>query len=200
MHAGRTWASDTVTARQDGRLLCRSLVLLDSDDQDLMRHEPPMPVDVPDPEDVVAGDGLVYPGAEWRPVPGEALINDVPTAMAWHRFAPAAGGSTAHRAVLAWATCGDVISTGMRPHRSGVDISQAHRTLSTGVIAHTIHFTDDLDVGDWHLVVTRADKAGGGRIFGTGQVFDVRGRLVAAFSQDSMAKRAAQTLDPSSKM
>ncbi|MDX6215162.1 MAG: hypothetical protein QOG99_746, partial [Frankiales bacterium] len=196
MHAGRTWASDTVTARQSGRLLSRGLVLLDVEDQDLMRHEPPMPARVPGPEDLAPSAGLVFPGAQWRPVPGDAIADGRPTAMAWHRCAGAGGSSAAHRAVLAWATCGDVIATGMRPHRSSVDIGQAHRTLSTGVIAHTIHFTDDLDVGDWHLVVVSADKAGGGRIFGTGQVFDRGGRLVAAFAQDAMAKQADRQLDP----
>src|ERR1700728_1848557 len=43
MHAGRTWASDTVTATQDGRLLCRAIVLLNTVDQDLMRHDPVVP-------------------------------------------------------------------------------------------------------------------------------------------------------------
>src|ERR1700738_2109546 len=52
MHAGRTWASDTVTATQDGRLLSRAIVLLNTVDPDLMRHDPEPPRGVPVPEDV----------------------------------------------------------------------------------------------------------------------------------------------------
>ena len=41
LQAGRTWASDTVTAMQAGKLLSRATVLLNVVDEDLMRHEPP---------------------------------------------------------------------------------------------------------------------------------------------------------------
>jgi acyl-CoA thioesterase-2 len=200
MHAGRTWASDTVSAVQGERLLARGIVLLDAADDDLMRHEPAMPSDVPGPDSVAPGRGTVFPGAEWRPVPGELVINGAPAALAWHRFGDAGDAPAAHQAALAWATCGDVIGLAFRPHRSSVDLSQAHRTLSTGVIGHTIHFTDDVDVSEWLLFVTSGDKAGGGRILGSGQVFDTRGRLVAAFSQDGMAKKADRPLDHASAL
>ena len=48
MQAGRTWASDTVTATQGGKLLSRAMILMNTVDDDLMRHEPAMP-DVPRP-------------------------------------------------------------------------------------------------------------------------------------------------------
>ena len=86
MHAGRTWASDTVTARQDGRLLSRAIVLLNTADPDLMRHDPDMPEGVPDPGDLEPASGQAFPGAELRPVPGEPTIGGVPVEMAWHSF------------------------------------------------------------------------------------------------------------------
>lgn len=198
MQAGRTWASDTVTATQGDRLLARSIVLLACADDDLMRHEPALPADVPGAESLAPGRGAVFPGAEWRPVPGEREIGGAPAALAWHRYLGAGDSPAAHQAVLAWATCGDVIGLAMRPHRSSVDLSQAHRTLSTGVIGHTIHFTDPVDVSGWLLVVATGTKAGGGRTFGGGQVFDTQGRLVAVFAQDGMAKKADRPLDPGS--
>src|SRR5215471_7725845 len=86
MHAGRTWASDTVTATQDGRLLCRSIILLNSVDPDLMRHDPEGPKGVPGPDDLEAGRAQAFPGSEVRPVPGSQTIDGVPVDMAWLRF------------------------------------------------------------------------------------------------------------------
>jgi acyl-CoA thioesterase-2 len=47
LHTGRTWGSDTITAYQDGRVLCRSLVLMTSQDPDLLRHQPDVPAGLP---------------------------------------------------------------------------------------------------------------------------------------------------------
>ncbi len=196
MHAGRTWASDTVTATQSDRLLCRSLVLLNTVDADLMRHDPDMPAGVPAPEGLGAAVAAqAFPGAEVRPVPGEPTIAGVPVEMAWHRYERPLGSVTANQAVLVWATCGNVIALGMRAHRDTVDISDAHRTLSTGVIGHTVHFTQRFDVSGWLLMVTEATAAGTGRVHGGGRVFTEDGVLVATFHQDSMAKAADAALD-----
>ena len=106
----------------------------------------------------------------------------------------------AGQAILLWATCGNTIGLAMRPHRDRVDISQAHRTLSTGVIAHTMHFIEPFDVSEWLLIVTEAVSAAVGRVHGTGSVFTEDGRLVAVFHQDSMARAAEQALDPKRSM
>ena len=166
MQAGRTWASDTVTATQDGRLLCRGIVLLNTVDDDLMRHDPSMPDGVPGPDGLSSAQGQAFPGAELRPVPGELAFDGVPVEMAWHRFERPLESQAANQAVLVWATCGNVIGLGMRPHRDSVNIGEAHRTLSTGVIGHTVHFTDVFDVSQWLLMVTEATKAASGRVFG----------------------------------
>ena len=50
MHSGRSFGSLTVTAWQEGRLLARGLVLVDSDEPDLIRHQSAMP-DVASPEE-----------------------------------------------------------------------------------------------------------------------------------------------------
>jgi acyl-CoA thioesterase len=99
-----------------------------------------------------------------------------------------------------WATCGNIIGLGMRAHKEEADIGQAHRTLSTGVIGHTIHFTDRFDVSQWLLMVTEATKAASGRVFGEGRVFTADGSLVGSFHQDSMAKAAEANLDPRRSM
>ncbi len=200
MQAGRTWGSDTVTATQDGRLLSRSLVLLNIVDPDLMRHGPRMPAGVPSPEELVPGPVQVFPGGEMRPIPGEPERDGVPVEMAWHRFQTALDSPAANQAVLSWATCGNIIGLAMRPHRDQVRVSDAHHTVSTGVIAHTIHFLERFDVSDWLLVVTSGDSAAVGRVYGSGSVFTGDGRLVAVFHQDSMAKAAEASLDPRRSM
>lgn len=196
MHSGRTWASDTVTARQDGRLLCRAIVLLNTLDPDLMRHDPEMPADVPAPEDLEPAPAQAFPGAEVRAVPGEHQVYGVPAELAWHRFERSLDSAAANQAVLSWATCGNIIALGMRPHRDTVHIEDAHRTLSTGVIAHSCHYLDRFDVGQWLLMVTVATKTGNGRVYGQGRIFTEDGSLVAAFEQDSMARAVEGELDP----
>jgi len=200
MHAGRTWASDTITATQDGRLLSRGIALLNAIDPDLMRHDPAVPAGVPGPDDLAPAAGQAFPGVEMRPVPGEPTIDGVPVEMAWHRYERPIDSQAANQAVLVWATCGNIIGLGMRPHRDSVNIGDAHRTLSTGVIGHTIHFTDVFDVSQWLLMVTEATKAASGRVYGGGRVFTEDGSLVAAFHQDSMAKAAEAQLDPRRSM
>lgn len=194
LHAGKTWASDTVTAVQDGAQLCRALVLLHRHEPDLVRHGPAMP-DVPGPDEVDDAPGQVFPGAAWRPIPPGPGAGQ-PVEVAWHRFPLALGPQAAHQAVLVWATCGHIIGLAMRPHGSLARIEDAHRSLSTGVIAHTVHFFEPLDATRWHLVVTDASAASNGRVYGAGSIFTPEGVLVAAFHQDSMAKSADHTLDP----
>jgi acyl-CoA thioesterase len=200
MQAGRTWASDTVTATQDGKLLSRALVLLNALDPDLMRHGPEMPAGVARPDTLEPGPWLAFPGADVRPVRGEPSERGIPVEHAWHRFPDAPESQAAAQAVLAWATCGNSIALAMRPHRDRVNIHDAHRTLSTGVIAHTVHFVDRFDVSDWLLIVTEAISAAGGRVHSTGSVFTEDGQLVATFHQDSMARAAEQALDPKRSM
>lgn len=199
IQAGRTWGSDTVTASQEGRTLARSLVLLNTIDPDLMRHAPRMP-EAPRPEELDGAAGQVFPGAEWRPVPVEEDHSGVPVEMAWHRHCAPLTSPAANQGVVAWATCGNVIGLSMRPHRDKVRISDAHRTLSTGVIAQTIHFFERLDASQWLLVVTEGTQAGAGRVYGTGSVFTEDGLLVASFHQDSMAKTREEAADPRTAM
>lgn len=197
--AGRTWASDTVTAVQAGRLLSRATVLLNVVDEDLMRHEPPMPP-VPGPAELEVAPGQAFPGAELRPVPGQHELGGVPVDMAWHRFERPLASQAGNQAVLIWATCGNIIGLAMRPHRDRARIEDAHAVISTGVIAHTMHFVDRFDVSQWLLVRHEATKAATGRVYGDGRVFAEDGTLVATFHQDAMARAPAGPLDPRRSM
>src|SRR6202021_4018058 len=72
LHTGCTWGSDTITAYQDGRLLCRSLVLMTSQDPDLMRNQPDMPADLPGPEELGSNPtGRAFPYGAGPAGPGQ---------------------------------------------------------------------------------------------------------------------------------
>jgi acyl-CoA thioesterase len=195
MQAGRTWASDTVTAMQEGKLLTRALLLYSKVDPDLIRHGPVAPT-VPDPASLPVTDWQAFPGAEVRGEDG----GDSTTQVAWHRYRDPLKSQCANQGILTWATCGNLIGLAMRAHKSEVDISQAHRTLNTGVIAHTIHFFEGIDVSNWTLIVGEGTNASNGRVYGSGEVFSADGTHLASFQQDSMARRSDRALDPSRAM
>lgn len=197
MHSGRAWASDTITAYQGERLLSRALVLLNTVEPDLMRHAPTMP-DVPGPDAATPNPSItVFPGAEARMVDApDAVGADGSPAMYFWTKAPGSYDSVAaNQAIVAWTEPGFIIGLAMRPHKE-INISDAHTTISTGVISHTAHFHDHADVGQWLLVAQEASYAGNGRVFGSGAVFTQDGTLVSTFAQDSMARGVEGTIDP----
>jgi acyl-CoA thioesterase len=75
----------------------------------------------------------------------------------------------------------------MRPHE-GVSEAQAHVTLSTGILAATIAFHDEVDVSEWLLYANPAIYAGRGLVQGEGRVFARDGRLVASYSVQAMVR------------
>jgi acyl-CoA thioesterase len=197
MHAGRAWASDTITAYQGDRLLARGLVLLNTVEPDLMRHAPVMP-DVPGPDECEPRPVLVvYPGSEVRPVdrPGARSPDGTPASYYWVRLPAAFTATATTQAAVAWCEPGFTIGTAMQSHRDTVSLSDAHRTISTGVIAHTAHFHDHAQTVDWLLVANNASFAGNGRVFGSGAVFNRNGTLVSTYGQDAMARAAARPID-----
>lgn len=194
LQSGRTWASHSISAVQNDRLLCRSLVLSSIDDPDLMRHGPRIPAAIPpgsNPVRVLCFKGAVTTDA------GPADQSDgVPRNQYWHRYPARFESVAAHQAILAWTTNGELLRLAVQAHPDTVDISQAHRTISTGVIGHTINFHERFDIASWLLVWQEATYAGRGRVYGRGEVFTQDGKLVATYSQDSMARGVDVKLDP----
>jgi acyl-CoA thioesterase II len=193
MHTGRAFASSAVTISQGERLCTRSLVLLSSDEPDLIRHADDAP-SVPPPTD---GAGAGGRGAWEVRVVGGVDVSDPdavgpPELNVWTRFVGAPGDPAIDQALLAFATDGFLIGTAMRPH-AGVGQAQAHVTLSTGVISHTLTFHEPCSASDWMLLSHRSPYAGKGRCYGRADVFQ-GGRLVASFVQDAMIR----AMDPGS--
>ena len=195
IHDGRSFASANVTAWQGDRLCARALVLLDAPDPDLIRHAAPAP-GVAGPEESVdsGASPLVFPGAELRIVGGvDTWSSGAPVGpaelFAWVRYAGAPADVATNQAILAWGTDGFLIGTAMRPH-AGIGQAEAHKSLSTGVVGHTLTFHEPFTARDWLLIAHESPHAGAGRSYGRAQVFTRAGQLVASFVQDSMVRAA----------
>lgn len=188
MHSGRSIASSTVTMSQGDRLCARSIVLLSADEPDVIRH-----ADKPKSASSPEGAGTTRGSGAWEiTVVGDVDLNDPdgvgpPELDVWTRFVGAPDDPATSQALLAFATDGFLIGTAMRPHH-GVGQSQAHKTLSTGVLSHTLTFQEPFSAADWLLMSHWSPYAGRGRSYGRGEVFRTDGQLVASYVQDSMIR------------
>ena len=75
----------------------------------------------------------------------------------------------------------------MRPHK-GVGQAQAHITLSTGVLSHTLTYHEPCPASEWHLIQQWSSYAGHGRSYGRGDIFRTDGQLSISFVQDAMIR------------
>lgn len=186
---GRSVASVSVTISQAERTLSQSIALLSADEPDLIRHRLPPPELAPP----LSAPDAPAAGAEWRvEVVGGVDISDPdavgpPELDVWTCFPGAPTDPVAGAALLAYASDGFLIGTAMRPH-AGFGQAQAHKTLSTTVLGHTLTFHEPVRAGEWMLLRHVSPYAGRGRSFGRADVFDAAGGLVASFSQDSMIR------------
>ena len=200
MHDGRTLGSDTVTFSQNDKIMSRGLILWSTDEPDLMRHVEGVEMpDVPGPDDVTGtSGGLVFPGAEARIVDGiDVWSPDQPVGPArqnvWTRF-DSTYSPVVNQAILSWATDGWLIGTAMLPH-ADVYQQQAHRTISTGVVSHTLNFHERFEADEWLLLANESLWAGRGRTHGRCNIWTADGRLVATYTQDNLVRAFADNKD-----
>jgi acyl-CoA thioesterase len=190
VRAGRSFASATVTVSQGDRTCATSTVLLDYPQPDVIRHDrwtgPP-----------VAGPEEAYPAS--MPMPGRQLrIEGVrehsspdevgpPVIDAWLHYDTVPHRDDLRRALLAHFTGHLSISTTMRAH-PGIGTSQAHRTVSTAVMAIGVSFHDPVQWDGWIRYHHESSYVGAGMSHVRGQVLTEEGRLVASFTQDGMIR------------
>jgi acyl-CoA thioesterase II len=200
MHDGRTLGSDTVTFRQNDRIMSRGIILWSQDEPDLIRHTAHVEMpEVAGPDD--SGnrpDGRVFPGAQGLIVDGVNTWSDEeplrpPVQHVWTRFDQSVY-PVADQAILSWATDGYLIGTAMLPH-DGYNESHAHKTISTGVIAHTLNFHEPFRADEWLLMSAESIWAGRGRTHGRCNIWTRDGRLVATYTQDNLVRSFADHKD-----
>jgi acyl-CoA thioesterase len=189
-HSGRAFGSIEAIAAQGDRVLSRGLLLIDSAERDVIRHQiPKLPVDGPQlTPPVPASD---HPGIEVRVVDSVDLMTPAatgaPELFVWLRFQDVPDEPAMHQALLSWYTDPFLIGAAMRPHE-GIGLAHAHETLSTGVITHTLTFHEPFRADAWLLIANRSLHAGGGRTYGEGHVFTEDGKLIASFVQTNMIR------------
>jgi len=196
LHRGRTLSTLNASFTQGDRVVCEALIVADTDDDDVMRYEDSMP-DVGSPQDAAPAPQLSEQGAEVRVVGGADIFArgaDGPAElMTWVRW-PAFDRTdrASNDAVALWYTDALLIAASMRPV-DGLNISMAHREVSTGVLTHNVSFHAPIDASEWHLVTNRVSFAGDGRVHGAGSVYTSEGRRALSFAQDSMVRAIKQT-------
>ncbi|MES2700522.1 MAG: acyl-CoA thioesterase II [Pseudomonadota bacterium] len=89
-----------------------------------------------------------------------------------------------HRAVLAYASDFQLLSTAMNPHGLSMHLGQ----LKAASLDHAIWFHDNFRADEWLLYVTDSPWSGMSRGFGRGQIFTQDGRLVASVAQEGMLR------------
>ena len=189
MHDGRSLGSATITITQGDTLCSRAIALLSAAEPDLIRHAD-RPASLSSPDE--AKPWHLDLGAWEIRVVGDVDIND-PAAIGppdldiWTRFAGAPSDDLHGQALLAFATDMFLIATAMRPHE-GVGQSLAHKTLSTGVLSHTITFHEPIDASEWMLLSHHSSHAGHGRSYGRADVFRPDGTLISSYVQDNMIR------------
>jgi acyl-CoA thioesterase len=191
MHSGRALASSTVTISQGDRLCTRSIVLSSADEPDFIRHADPGPGLSPPPEDFMVehSDAYQMQIVDGVDISDPALVGP-PDLDVWVRVPDAPDDPTIHQALLAFISDGFLIGTAMRPHQ-GVGQAQAHVTVTTSVVSHTLTFHDPFSIRSWLLLSHHSSHAGGGRSYGQAQVFGSDGALVASYVQDALLRAAS---------
>jgi acyl-CoA thioesterase II len=193
MHDGRTMGSDTVTFSQGGKVMSRGMILWSADEPDLIRHtsQVEMPKVVGPDADGNCPDGRVFPGASAFIVDGINTWSDEqpirpPLQDVWTRFTDTYA-QPVNQAILSWATDGYLIGTSMLPHE-GFNEGHAHKTISTGVVSHTLNFHDRFEANEWLLMANESIWAGRGRTHGRCTIWTTDGRLVATYTQDNLVR------------
>ena len=72
---------------------------------------------------------------------------------------------------------------------------QAHSTISTGVVAHTLNFHERFEADEWLLLANESIWAGRGRTHGRCNIWTQDGRLVATYTQDNLVRGFADSQD-----
>jgi acyl-CoA thioesterase-2 len=92
-----------------------------------------------------------------------------------------------HQALFAFASELNLIGTALLPHE-GWSLLDAHRSLRTSVIAHTVLFHRPFRLDEWLLLAQTSPAASGGSAYGVGNLFTESGEVVASISQESMIR------------
>lgn len=192
LHSGRSLATSLVSISQAGKLCVQSQVMLSAVEPDFISYAQPHPAPPAAPSG--PADPSEAPGSWQITIVGGVDLNDPdavgpPELEVWTRWPGAPADPVIDQALLAFSTDSFLIGTAMRPH-AGVGQALAHRSISSGVLSHTITFHEPVPAREWLLLSQVSPYAGHGRSYGRGDVYG-GGTLAASFVQDNMIRAMA---------
>ncbi|WP_345677119.1 acyl-CoA thioesterase [Yinghuangia aomiensis] len=192
VQSGRALATVGVTFQQEGREHCRALVMLSRDEPDFLRHQRPLPDDVPRP-DACADLPVALMPWEVRTFGGEdALAPDLagpPALDVWMRCKDVDDSPTLSRALLAHGTEGFLGPVALRPYPAE-DIAARGGKGTSVMLSQTVTFHEPFSIHEWLLLRCESVYAGRSRMHGRIHVYAEDGRLVASVSADGLMRVA----------
>jgi acyl-CoA thioesterase II len=197
LNDGRSIGSLVITFIQEDRPVATATVMTHRPDEDVIRHGSSMP-DVPRPgqtgvqqvEGPLCDSGVVL--HQQLSGPDDVATADLAT---WVRCPKLPSDQHLQQALVAFISNFPLVGVVMRPH-PGLSVDMSHLKVSTGVLAHTMSFHDDLNLSEWTLINYDAPSAGRGRYFGHGEVFSASGEHVASLVQDGMIRSLPEVTGP----
>ena len=203
---GRSFSNRRVVASQENAPILNLVASFQKPQQGPEHQQPTMP-DVTPPEDLRPGAQVRRAKAErlpegamrrllLRPLPFDLRSAEPrdwddskasePRAHLWFRtVAPLPDDETIHRAVLAYVSDFQLLTTAMLPHT----LSFTEGDVKAASLDHAIWFHDGrMRCDEWMLYSTDSPWAGHARGMARGQIFTREGRLVASVAQEGMLR------------
>jgi acyl-CoA thioesterase-2 len=153
--------------------------------------------------DAEAGDPTAAKPVDFAVIPGEARligegldVEGAATAdLAFWMRCPDFTDTALAQPVIAYISDWPLIGTLLKAV-PGVSHRDAHVSVQTGVVTHSVWFHQPFDVAQWLRVQIRGGRLVGGRGFGTGNVYTQSGTHVASFAQESVIRTTPKGTQP----
>jgi acyl-CoA thioesterase II len=151
-----------------------------------------------------AGDPMAAKPVDLAVIPGEARLigdvgldveDDVAANLAFWMRCPDFTDPTLAQPVIAYISDWPLIGTLLKAV-PGVSDRDAHVSVQTGVVTHSVWFHQPFDVALWLRVQIHGVRLVGGRGFGTGDVYTQSGSHVASFAQESVIRTTPKGMQP----
>ncbi|MFD0901983.1 acyl-CoA thioesterase [Actinomadura sediminis] len=187
-HEGGTFATVSITARQETGVIATASVSLHAPEDGAGRQSVPGVPPVPGAGHAVRLDLL--PWETRSAAEPDAAAAGPPEYELWMRT-PAVAAELAP-ALAAYATDLTLIGTALRP-LDGVSQNDAGTAFTSAVTSHTVWFHRPFRTDDWLLLRQHSPILAHGRCFGRGDVLTADGSLVASYAQEALLRLKERT-------
>ena len=184
LHEGGTFATLTITAKQERGVIAAAAVSLHAAEQGLNLQADLEPPPVPGVEQQRTIGLLPWETRSATDLDSPLAVR--PEYDLWMRT-PTPTDPDLAPALTAYASDLNLIGTALQGV-SGLSQSDAGTAFQSAVTSHTVWFHRPFRTDDWLLLRHHAPVLAHGRSFGRGDVLTARGSLVASFSQEALLR------------